>query len=68
MLKRKRFALSIVGISFVLISGLVTIISYAITEYGGYVAWGMGLAFGLPPALLSILSIIFVAVSKNEFD
>lgn len=63
-MKRKHFALSVFGASLVLVSGFVTIITLATDQYG---EWGLDLLFGLPVILLSILGIIFVAVSKGEF-
>jgi len=63
-LKRKHFAISVVGTSFVLLSGFVTMISLGTDQYGD---WGVGLVFGLPVILLSILGIIFLGVSRGEF-
>lgn len=64
-LERKRFAISIFGTSFVLVSGFVTIIGFAsAAAYGAEMA---EVLFGLPPILLSILGIIFLGVSKGEF-
>jgi hypothetical protein len=57
-IKRKNFTLSIIGICLVLLSGSVTIIVWGV--------WG-SILFGLPIVLLSILGLIFVAVSKAEF-
>ena len=63
-LKRKRFALSVAGTSLVLVSGFVTIILLA--TYG-QIAWLVGFAFGMPTILLSILGIVFLGVSQDEF-
>jgi hypothetical protein len=63
-IKRIHFALSIVGISLVLVSGFVTIIELA--AMGNY-AWVVGLLFGLPIVLLSLLGVIFAGISKGEF-
>jgi hypothetical protein len=63
-LKRRRFALSIVGIGMVLVSGFVAMISLAILGSG---VLRTGLLVGLSPVILSILSIVFTAVSKGEF-
>ena len=57
-LKRKVFPLAIIGICFVIVSGIV--ISIAI-PYGAF--W----IFGVPIAILSILGVIFAAISKREF-
>jgi len=61
-LKRRHFALSIIGTSFVVVSGVITMEAIAITG-----SWSFGLLLGLPPVLLSILGLIFVAISKGEF-
>jgi hypothetical protein len=61
-IKGEHFALSIVGISLVLVSGFVTMIAFPLIEYGSW-----GLLFGLPVVILSILSGIFTAISKGEF-
>ena len=52
-LKRKRLAFSIFGMSLLIASGIMMAIPL----------W----VFGLPIAVLSILSVIFVAISKGEF-
>jgi hypothetical protein len=56
-LKRRVFALAIIGISLLLVSGVITSIAI---PYAGWI-------FGLPIAILSILAIIFTAISKREF-
>lgn len=64
-IRRRQFTLSIVGMSLGLVSGFVTMI-----VAGGLVrdgSWVGALAFGLPMIILSILSVIFAAVSKGEF-
>jgi uncharacterized membrane protein (DUF485 family) len=61
-IKGEHFALSMVGISLVLVSGFVTMIAFALVEYGSW-----GLLFGLPVVILSVLSGIFTAISKGEF-
>lgn len=52
-LKRRRLALSIFGMSLLLASGAMIALPMLI--------------YGLPIAILSILSVIFVAISKSEF-
>jgi hypothetical protein len=63
-LKRKHFALSIVGTSLLLLSGFVMVVLFALMPYGSV---GVGLLFGLPAMLLSLLGLIFTAISKGEF-
>lgn len=55
-LRRKVFVLAIIGISLVLISGII--ISVAIP---------IGFIFGIPVMILSILGLIFTSISKREF-
>jgi len=62
-LRRKNFSLAIIGISLVLVSGFITILA-SITEPYGYLG---AVIFGVPIILLSILSLIFTAISKQEF-
>jgi uncharacterized membrane protein (DUF485 family) len=64
-IKRRNFALSIIGICLVLVSGFTTIIGLAAEPNGGAVAGG--LMFGLPIVILSVLGVIFASVSKGEF-
>jgi hypothetical protein len=63
-LKRRHFAFSIIGISLLLLSGFVTMVLFALMPFGS--VWG-GLLFGLPAMLLSLLGLIFTAISKSEF-
>jgi hypothetical protein len=64
-IRRRRFALAIAGTTLLLVSGLVTIAVFALQ---GYYAIVLGAMFGLPVLIISILALIFVAVSKGEFD
>jgi membrane protein implicated in regulation of membrane protease activity len=63
-LKRKYFALSIIGMYLVFVSGVATMIAFALAEYS---SWVTGLPFGLPVVILSILSVVFTSISKGEF-
>ena len=63
--RRRRFALAIAGAILLLVSGLVTIAAFAVQ---GYFAIVLGAMFGLPVLIMSILAVIFVAVSKGEFE
>jgi len=62
-IRRSHFALSIVGISLLLVTGLVSILEFGILGSG----WSSGMIMGIPIIILTILSLIFVGVSKNEF-
>jgi hypothetical protein len=62
-LRRRRIALSIFGISLLITSGIMMSLPF----------WVMGYTisnwvWGLPIVILSVLSVIFVAVSKGEFS
>ena len=63
-LKREYFAFSIIGMYVIFVSGVATIIAFALAEYS---SWVSGLPFGLPIVILSILSVIFTTISKREF-
>jgi hypothetical protein len=62
--RRKLFALTIVGTTLVIVPGLVTIVAFALV---GYNSWMVGLLFGLPIIILSVLGVIFAAISGSEF-
>jgi hypothetical protein len=62
-LKRKNFSLAIIGISLILVSGFIIILVSMTVPYG---SWG-AVIYGVPIILLSILSLIFTAISKQEF-
>ncbi|MGA2682283.1 MAG: hypothetical protein ABSF44_10860 [Candidatus Bathyarchaeia archaeon] len=62
-IKRNHFALSIVGISLLLVAGFFSFLEFGI--FAG--AWYSGMIIGMPLIILAILSVIFVGVSKNEF-
>jgi hypothetical protein len=63
-LMRRRIALCITGMILIMISGFVTAGAFVLILWNG---WGMGLLFGLPPIVLSVLSIIFASVSRGDF-
>jgi hypothetical protein len=65
-LKRRIFPLAIIGVIFVLVSGLVIISAFATAGYD-YDLSGSGVLIGIPIIILSILGIIFTAISKGEF-
>jgi hypothetical protein len=63
-LRRRHFAISIIGTSLLMLSGFVTMLAFALMAYGS--VWG-GLLFGLPIMLFSLLGLIFTAISRSEF-
>ncbi len=58
-LKRKRFMMAIVGISLLIVGGFLSVLQTG--------TLGLGWIIGIPVIILSILSAIFVGISKNEF-
>lgn len=65
-LKRRHFALSIAGLSLVMLSGFMIIFGMAARRYRTAVT--DALIFGVPIIGLAVLSLIFVAISKQEFS
>jgi hypothetical protein len=63
-LRRKHFALSMIGVSLVLVSGFVIIRSLEVMGYEALMGY---LVFGVPIVILSLLGLIFAAISRNEF-
>jgi hypothetical protein len=63
-LKRKYFDFSMIGMYLVFVSGVATMIAFALAENN---SWVPGLPFGLPVVILSILSVILTTISKGEF-
>ena len=63
-LMRRRFALCVTGMILIMISGFVAVGAFVLILWNG---WGMGLLFGLPCIILSVLSIIFASVSRGDF-
>ena len=61
-LKRTHFGLSLIGSSFLVATGVMTLISLFIS----YFTTSFGF-IGVPLLILAILGTIFVAISKNEF-
>ena len=61
-LKRRTFPLAVIGIIFIMISAFLTFIPFS-----EYYPWTSGLLFGLPTLVLSILALIFTAISREEF-
>jgi DNA-directed RNA polymerase subunit RPC12/RpoP len=58
-LRRKNFPMAIIGISLILTSSVITMSA----TFGSPFL----IVFGLPISILSILSLIFTAISKSEF-
>lgn len=65
-LERTHFPLVIFGISFLLSSMVVSIILLRATAFAAF-QWGVWFLFSLPIIILSILGLIFAAISKREF-
>jgi hypothetical protein len=65
-IKRKHFGLAIAGLILVMLSGLVIIFGMAVRGYSTSLT--DGLTFGVPIIGLAILSLIFVAISNQEFS
>ncbi|UCH32194.1 MAG: hypothetical protein JSV05_02050 [Candidatus Bathyarchaeota archaeon] len=63
-LKRRRFVLSLLGTCFMLLSGFVNIIVIGWMDYRGHT---QGFFLNLPIIVLSIISMIFIAISYKEF-
>jgi hypothetical protein len=63
-LRRKHFALSVFGISLLLTAGFATILGIGLIAGN---SWASGLLFGFPIIILTMLSLIFDSISKNEF-
>ena len=61
-IRRRRFGLSIFGMSLLIIMGFFVLLVPAL--FGSPF---IGFLFGMPMIIPSILSVIFVAVSKSEF-
>jgi len=62
-LKRKDFVLSVIGACFLLFQSIVTILAF-----GSEHVWEGALVYGTPMLVLSILSLVFIVVSKEEFS
>ena len=63
--RRKRFTVAMAGTIILFVSGLVTIAAFAVQGYSAII---LGAMFGLPVLIMSVLAVIFVAVSKGEFE
>jgi hypothetical protein len=63
-IKRRRFAMSMLCLCFLLASGVVTVVDFWPIAYGGFLG---SLAVGLPMIILSNSAIIFASVSRGEF-
>jgi hypothetical protein len=68
-LKRRLFPLAIFGTSLVLASGFVIVMTFAMGPFYAHIYpnWAIILLFALPILVLSILSVVFTAISKGEF-
>lgn len=64
-LKRKHFVLALIGACFLLLQGFITILAIGIE---GIDALAFGILVGTPTIVLSVLSLIFIAISNREFS
>ncbi len=64
-LRRKHFVLALVGACFLLLQGFTTILAIGIE---GIDALAYGVLVGTPTIVLSVLSLIFIAISNREFS
>ncbi len=62
-LKRRKFALSIVGSAILTFSGLLVTIAFGINDLARF-----AVLFGMPIFIPGLLSLILTAISKNEFS
>lgn len=65
-LRREHFVLAIVGNCLIITGGFVDFLAMALEGYSN--SWIGGLVFGFPLTVLSVLSLVFIAVSKSEFS
>lgn len=64
-LKRRNIALGILGACCMTYSGIAVTLAFGLMGYG-LLGWAYGLAFGVPTIGLSVLSLIFIGVSRSE--
>lgn len=62
-LRKQNFALSIIGMCFLVIQSFVTIGAF----FSPNGDWTSGVIFGIPLLVLSISSLSFLAISQKEF-
>lgn len=69
-LRRKHLGLSIAGMCFIIVSVLIVIseIVASVRAHNGILSVEGTLVLGAPPIALALLSLIFVAISKQEFS
>jgi len=65
-LKRRNLGLSLLGACLTMLSGLVVTLTFGSMGYG-FNGWAVGLMFGIPTIVLSMLSLIFIGISGAEF-
>ncbi|MGA9388097.1 MAG: hypothetical protein WBV70_04645 [Candidatus Bathyarchaeia archaeon] len=70
-LKRRHFAMTAFGICLIVVAGFVNVLVFGVPMGFGYTGpiypILMSISFGLPILVLSILSIIFIFLSRKEF-
>jgi hypothetical protein len=63
-LRRKQFVISILGVVFLLVAGILNLLVISVP----YVGIGFFLLLGLPYVVLSVLGLIFQAIRIHEFS
>jgi len=65
-LKRRNIALGMLGACYMMFSGIAVTLAFGLMDYG-VLGWAYGLTFGVPTIGGSVLSLIFIGVSRTEF-
>jgi UDP-N-acetylmuramyl pentapeptide phosphotransferase/UDP-N-acetylglucosamine-1-phosphate transferase len=63
-LKKKYYEIALLGTSLIMLSGFVDVIAFAAARHRAF----LEAALGIPVLILAILSMIFIAISRTEFD
>jgi hypothetical protein len=64
-LRRRNFILALIGACLLILQGFITILAMGLE---GTNAWAYSLLVGSPLIVLSVLSLIFIAISNKEFS
>ena len=65
-LRRRNIALGMVGACCMMFSGIAVTLAFGLMGYG-LLGWAYGLTFGVPTIIGSVLSLVFIGVSRSEF-
>ncbi|MCJ7469828.1 zinc-ribbon domain-containing protein [Candidatus Bathyarchaeota archaeon] len=63
-LKKKYYEIALLGTSVIMLSGFVDVIAFAAARHRAF----LEAALGIPVLILAILSLVFIAISRTEFD